>query len=105
MPAALLSELRTRVEVCRGLWSGETVPYQEGERRRQIRFLRSDVEFINTRDPISIYVAGSGPKTLELAGEIGDGLLEYTLSHIQRGPNALANGWKTYMYWLLLPSN
>jgi alkanesulfonate monooxygenase SsuD/methylene tetrahydromethanopterin reductase-like flavin-dependent oxidoreductase (luciferase family) len=36
-------------------------------------------------DPISIYVAGSGPKTLELAGEIGDGLLEYTLSHIQRG--------------------
>jgi len=95
MPAARLSELRTHVEVCRGLWSGETMPYQEGDRRRQIRFLRSDIEFINTRDPISIYIAGSGPKTLELAGEIGDGmilfgvvgdsLLEYTLSHIRRG--------------------
>ncbi len=95
MPAARLSELRTHVEVCRGLWSGETIPYQEGDRRRQIRFLRSDIEFINIRDPISIYVAGSGPKTLELAGEIGDGvilfgvvgdgLLEYSLSHIQRG--------------------
>jgi alkanesulfonate monooxygenase SsuD/methylene tetrahydromethanopterin reductase-like flavin-dependent oxidoreductase (luciferase family) len=71
------------------------VPYQEGERRRQIRFLRSDIDFINTKDPIAIYVAGSGPKTLELAGEIGegvilfgvvgDGLLDYTLGHIKRG--------------------
>jgi len=95
MPAARLSELRTHVEVCRGLWRGDTVPYQEGDRRREIRFLDSDIEFINTRDPISIYIAGSGPKTLELAGEIGDGvilfgvvgdsLLEYTLSHIRRG--------------------
>ena len=37
MPAAKLAELRTHVEVCRGLWSRETVPYQEGDRRRQIR--------------------------------------------------------------------
>jgi alkanesulfonate monooxygenase SsuD/methylene tetrahydromethanopterin reductase-like flavin-dependent oxidoreductase (luciferase family) len=95
MPAARLSELRAHVDVCRGLWRGETIPYQEGGRRRQIRFLSSDVEFINTRDPIPIYIAGSGPKTLELAGEIGDGvilfgvvgdgLLEYTLSHIRSG--------------------
>jgi 5,10-methylenetetrahydromethanopterin reductase len=95
MPAARLSELRTHVEVCRGLWRGETVPYQEGARRRQIQFLRSDIAFINTSDPILIYIAGSGPKTLELAGEIGDGvilfgvvgdsLLEYTVRHIRRG--------------------
>lgn len=95
MPAARLSELRTHVEVCRGLWRGETVPYQEGERRRQIRFLRSEIEFINLNHPIPIYVAASGPKTLELAGEIGNGiilfgvvgdsLLEYTLAHIRRG--------------------
>ena len=95
MPAARLSELRIHAEVCRGLWRGETVPYQEGDRRRQIRFLPSQVEFINLKDPIAIYVAASGPKTLDLAGEVGDGvilfgvvgdsLLEYTLSHIRRG--------------------
>src|SRR6516164_9767480 len=95
MPAARLSELRTHVEVCRGLWTGQTVPYQEGDRCRQIRFLPSEIEFVNLKDPISIYVAASGPKTLQLAGEIGDGvilfgvvgdgLLEYTLSHIRRG--------------------
>jgi alkanesulfonate monooxygenase SsuD/methylene tetrahydromethanopterin reductase-like flavin-dependent oxidoreductase (luciferase family) len=95
MPAAKLSELRSHVELCRGLLSGATMPYQEGERRRQIRFLSSEIDFINLKDPIPIYIAGSGPKTLELAGEIADGvilfgvvgdsLLEYTLGHIGRG--------------------
>jgi alkanesulfonate monooxygenase SsuD/methylene tetrahydromethanopterin reductase-like flavin-dependent oxidoreductase (luciferase family) len=95
MPAAKLSELRTYVELCRGLLKGETVSYQEGERRRKIRFLNPDSGFINLRDRIPIYLAGSGPKTLELAGEIGDGvilfgvvgdsLLEYTLNHVRAG--------------------
>ena len=95
MPAAKLAELRTHVDVCRGLLSGKTVPYYEGERRRMIKFLNPDEGFINLKDPIPIYVAGSGPKTLELAGEIGDGvilfgtvgdsLLGYTLSHVRRG--------------------
>jgi len=95
MPAAKLAELRTHVEVCRGLLSGATVPYQEGERRRMIRFLNPDSGFINLKHPIPIYVAASGPKTLELAGEIGNGvilfgtvgdsLLEYSLGHIGRG--------------------
>jgi alkanesulfonate monooxygenase SsuD/methylene tetrahydromethanopterin reductase-like flavin-dependent oxidoreductase (luciferase family) len=95
MPAAKLGELRTHIEVCRGLWNRATVEYQEGDRRRQIRFLNPDTGPINLRDRIPVYIAGSGPKSLELAGEIGDGvilfgvvgnsLLEYTLGHIRRG--------------------
>lgn len=95
MPAAKLSELRSHVETCRGLWEGKTIPYQEGERRRMIRFLNPDSGFINLQNQIPVYIAGSGPKTLELAGEIGDGvilfgtvgdsLLKYTLSHVRRG--------------------
>jgi 5,10-methylenetetrahydromethanopterin reductase len=95
MPAARLSELREHIEVCRGLWSGETVPYQEGERRRQIRFLRSDVEFINTRGSDfdlrrwqrsqNLGVGRRNRRRVILFGVVGDGLLEYTLSHIQRG--------------------
>jgi 5,10-methylenetetrahydromethanopterin reductase len=95
MPAAKLAELRTHVEVCRGLLGGATVPYQEGDRRRMIRFLDPDSGLINLKHPVPIYVAGSGPKTLEMAGEIGDGvilfgtvgdsLLRYTLEHVRRG--------------------
>ena len=75
MPAAKLAELRTHVDVCRGLWKKETVPYEEGDRRRQIRFLDPDAGLINLRDQIPVYLAGSGPKSLELAGEIGDGVI------------------------------
>ena len=95
MPAAKLAELRSHIDVCRGLLNGETVSYQEGERQRMITFLNPDGGFINVKDAIPVYVAGSGPKTLEMAGEIGDGvilfgtvgdsLLKYTLSHIKRG--------------------
>ena len=95
MPAAKLADLKANVEVCRGLLNGETVPYQEGERKRRIRFLNPNSDFINLRNHIPIYVAGSGPRTLEMAGEIGDGvilfgtvgdsLLKYTLDHIRRG--------------------
>lgn len=95
MPAARLSELREHVEVCRGLLAGQTVPYEEHERRRMIRFLNPTGGWINLKKKVPIYVAASGPKTLELAGEIGDGvilfgtvgdsLLEYALGHIRRG--------------------
>jgi len=95
MPAARLSQLREHVTICRALLQGETVRYQEGERSRMIRFLNPTGGWINIEDPVPIYVAASGPKTLELAGEIGDGvilfgtvgdsLLEYALSHVRRG--------------------
>ena len=95
MPAARLANMRNHIETCRGLWNKETVPYSEGDRDRQIRFLNPDGPFINLDEKIPVHVAGSGPKTLQLAGEIGDGvilfgtvgdgLLEYTLGHIRKG--------------------
>lgn len=74
LPASL-SQLREHVRVVRGLLQGGEVEYQEGETKRAIRFLHQDHEFINTRDPIPIHVAGNMPKAIELAGEIGDGII------------------------------
>ena len=95
MPAAKLATLRSHVETCRGLLNGETVPYTEGERRRMIRFLNPDDGWINLKDKVPILIAASGPRALELAGEIGDGvilfgavgdsLLEYTMGHVRKG--------------------
>jgi 5,10-methylenetetrahydromethanopterin reductase len=95
MPAARLADLRAHVEICRGLLEGKTVPYQEDSRHRQIRFLNPSGGWINLEQKIPIYVAASGPRTLELAAEIGDGvilfgtvgdsLLEYAMNHIRRG--------------------
>lgn len=95
MPAARLSQLREHIEVCRGLLSGKTVPYQEGERRRMIKFLNPKSGAINIKDKIPIYVAASGPKSLELAGEIADGvilfgavspsLVDFCMNHVRAG--------------------
>jgi len=63
MPAASLSRLREHVEVCRGLLRGETVPYQEDDRRRMIRFLNLK-GWVNLKDRIPIYIAASGPRAL-----------------------------------------
>jgi 5,10-methylenetetrahydromethanopterin reductase len=102
MPAAKLSELREHVDICRGLLGGQTVPYEEAGRRRMIRFLNPTGGWINLKKKVPIFVAASGPKTLELAGEIGDGvilfgavgdsLLEYALSHVRRGAESAGKG-------------
>ena len=95
MPAARLSQLREHVEICRALLQGKTTPYQEGERRRMIRFLNPNAGWINIKKKIPIYISASGPKTLELAGEIADGvilfgavspsLIEYVMGHVRTG--------------------
>ena len=71
MPAARLSELRSHVETCRGLLEGKIVPYEENGRRRQIRSLNPTGGWINLEDRVPIYVAASGPRTLELAAVVG----------------------------------
>jgi 5,10-methylenetetrahydromethanopterin reductase len=92
--AVKLAELRECVEVCRGLLRGERVRYREGDRERMIQFLNPPGS-LNIRDPIPIYISATGPKALELAGEIGDGvilwgltdeaLIDYHLRYVRRG--------------------
>ncbi len=95
MPAARLEVLREHVRVCRDLLAGKTTPYQEGERRRVIRFLNPKSGAINIKNKVPIYVSASGPKTLELAGEIADGvilfgavgpsLIRFCMDHVRAG--------------------
>ncbi len=95
MPAARLDVLREHVRVCRELLGGKTTPYQEGERRRMVTFLNPTSGAINIQQKIPIYIAASGPKTLELAGEIADGvilfgavspsLIHYCMEHVRAG--------------------
>ena len=95
MPAARLDVLREHVRVCRDLLEGKTTVYQEGERRRMIKFLNPKSGAINIKKKVPIYVSASGPKTLELAGEIADGvilfgavspsLIDFCMNHVRTG--------------------
>jgi alkanesulfonate monooxygenase SsuD/methylene tetrahydromethanopterin reductase-like flavin-dependent oxidoreductase (luciferase family) len=57
------------------LFGGGEVDYREGELNRSIRLFHQQLQLVNTRDRIPIYVAGNAPKAIELAGEIGDGFI------------------------------
>jgi alkanesulfonate monooxygenase SsuD/methylene tetrahydromethanopterin reductase-like flavin-dependent oxidoreductase (luciferase family) len=66
-------EFREYLRVVRGLLHGEEVEYTLNGETRPIRFLHQDLEFVNVRDPVPVYVAANGPLALKAAGAYGDG--------------------------------
>lgn len=75
LPPVPLKRIRECVETCRRLLRGEEVFYRDGKYERWIRFLHPDRGYINLKDQIPIHLAATGPKALELTGELADGWL------------------------------
>jgi len=69
LPMAKLQTLREAVDALRALWRGETLDGQVGRWRFAGARLRSAIP-----EP-PIHISASGPRALELAGEIADGLI------------------------------
>ena len=98
MPAARVADLREHVRVVRDLLAGKTTSYTEGGRHRQIRFLNPGTTWINTDTPVPVYVAGSGPRVLEVAGAVADGIIlfgavspslaDFVMSRVRSGARA-----------------
>lgn len=95
MPASKLEVMREHIRICRDLFEGKTTDYTEGTRHRKIRFLNPDGNWYNIKTKIPIYIAASGPKSLEMAGEIADGvilfgavspsLINFVMEHVYAG--------------------
>ena len=89
LPFAKLQTLADSIEAIRRLWRGERVTGQAGRWRFEEAHLRSPVP------ELPVYISASGPKTLELTGEIADGAvvlgglfpeaLEFARSHLEAG--------------------
>jgi 5,10-methylenetetrahydromethanopterin reductase len=69
LPMAKLKTLRDAVEALRALWRGETLEGEVGRWRFAGAHLRSPVP-----EP-RVHISASGPRALELTGEIADGLI------------------------------
>jgi 5,10-methylenetetrahydromethanopterin reductase len=93
MPPATVDALAEAVAAIRALWRDERVTVTTPAFRLQDAHVRFE-----TRRDIPIYVAASGPRTLELAGAIADGVIllvglfpdaiAWALEHVDRGANA-----------------
>jgi 5,10-methylenetetrahydromethanopterin reductase len=90
MRPARLATIRATIGAIRELWSGADVTVEDPGFELHDAHLR-----FGARPDIPVYVSASGPKTLELAGEIADGVillvglfpeaLAWALEHVDRG--------------------
>jgi 5,10-methylenetetrahydromethanopterin reductase len=90
MKPASVDSLRASIEAIRALWAGGHVDADD------VAFTLRDAHLrFPARADIPVYISASGPRTLELAGEIADGVillvglfpeaLAWALEHIDRG--------------------
>lgn len=90
MKPASVDSLRASIVAIRALWGGAHVDVEDAAFTLRDAHLR-----FPARPDIPIYISASGPRTLELAGEIADGVillvglfpeaLAWALEHIDRG--------------------
>ena len=90
MKPASVDSLRASIGAIRALWSGAHVDVEDAAFTLRDAHLR-----FPARADIPVYISASGPRTLELAGEIADGVillvglfpeaLAWALEHIDRG--------------------
>jgi alkanesulfonate monooxygenase SsuD/methylene tetrahydromethanopterin reductase-like flavin-dependent oxidoreductase (luciferase family) len=66
-------EFSEYLRVTRALLKGQEVDYTLRGETRPIKFIHEDLRFINTENPVPIYVAANGPLALKAAGLYGDG--------------------------------
>lgn len=90
---ARLALLEDAIVAARKLWTGESITWAARGFSLDDAHMRYDVP-----TDIPVYISASGPKTLELAGRIADGVvllaglhpdgIQYALDHIDRGVEA-----------------
>jgi 5,10-methylenetetrahydromethanopterin reductase len=83
--AAPAAALREAIELIRGLLAGREVTV-EG---RVIRAYEAELDFDPPAEPIPIYVGARGPRVLELAGELADGVIVGNVTTVEAWTYAL----------------
>src|SRR5437667_5303227 len=86
--AVRLADMEEYVRVVMALLREETVEAEIEGKRRQIRLLNPDLGLINTRDPIPLWVAASGPRARSLTAKLGAGWIS-TAGDVAAGVAAL----------------
>ena len=76
--AVKLKDMEDYVRAVIALLHEETIETEIEGKRRLIRLLNPELGLINTRDPIGLYVAASGPRARQLTARLGAGWINTT---------------------------
>lgn len=88
--AVRLADLEAYASMVMALLREETVEAEFEGKKRLIRLLNPELGLINTRDPIGLYVAASGPRARALTARLGAGWIA-TAADAAAGAAALAD--------------
>ena len=89
------------IRTVRGLLRGEEVDFTLNGITHPIRFQNTELRYLDLDNDIPIYVAGFGPRSQGLAGELGDGLITgiprggaipWALGNVRKGAEAAGRG-------------
>jgi 5,10-methylenetetrahydromethanopterin reductase len=76
--AVKLADMEAYIDTVMALLREETVEAELEGKRRLIRLLNPELGLINTRDPIGLYLAASGPRARALTARLGAGWINTT---------------------------
>jgi 5,10-methylenetetrahydromethanopterin reductase len=71
--AVRLADMEEYIRIVMALLRGDTVEAEIERKKRLIRLLNPELGLINTRDPIPLWVAASGPRARGLTAKLGSG--------------------------------
>src|ERR1700755_2874538 len=94
--AVRLADMEAYIRLVMALLRGETVEAEIENKTRLIRLLNPELGLINTRDPIPLYVAASGPRARSLTAKLGAGWIA-TAGEAEGGTPeipAMREGWR-----------
>ncbi len=69
--AVKLGDMEEYIRIVQALWRGETVEMELEGKRRAIRLQNPELDLINIRDPIPLFIAASGPRGRRLTAKLG----------------------------------
>src|ERR1700739_3915110 len=88
--AVKLADLEEYVRVVMALLRGETIEAEIENKKRLIRLLNPELGLINTRDPIPLYIAASGPRGRALTAKLARGWIA-TAGGVEGGVAAMTD--------------
>ena len=88
--AVKLADMEEYVRTVMALLRGETVEAEIERKKRLIRLLNPELGLINTRDPIALWIAASGPRARALTAKLGAGWIA-TASDIEGAVAAMTD--------------
>jgi alkanesulfonate monooxygenase SsuD/methylene tetrahydromethanopterin reductase-like flavin-dependent oxidoreductase (luciferase family) len=71
--AVRLADMAEYIRIVQALLADETVEAEIEGRKRLIRLLNPELGLVNTRDPIPLYIAATGPRARALTARLGAG--------------------------------